>query len=103
MKEIRLTVKQREVLLEMAIKLFPEYPQIMYGRKNYPFTDYLWLCGINGNLIEEIHWFEFCYTALLPKIRITLDDLAEDNVSFGANIIDYLHYQLEVLKIKNLI
>lgn len=68
MKTIEINKEQKEKLLEMCTKLFPEYTFVEWD-----------LCGHEGNLkyyhkkwksAKFIHWFEFCLTHLLREICI---------------------------------
>lgn len=73
MKALQLTEKQKEMLLEMAKTMFPEYK---YFNLHDGVCD---LCTENTldfakiekptwNAWQRIHWFEFCITYLSDKI-----------------------------------
>jgi len=64
MKSIELTNDHRTKLLEMCVKLFPEYTDWKFGRNwdNYE----LWF--VFKRKCFEIHWFEFMMTELVEKI-----------------------------------
>ena len=72
MKPLGLTEEQKEKLLEMCNKLFPEYKfsweYDMYGRAlKQDFNDVL--CIFTKEKAFNIHWFEFCMIWLVVKLR----------------------------------
>jgi hypothetical protein len=81
MKSIELTEKQKENLLEMCNKLFPEEGKWfkilcknIYYSKNGKFPG------------KSIHWFEFCMTHLIVK-------LSEEFTKKGMSEADYTNNQ----------
>jgi len=64
-KPIELTEKHREMLLKMCNKLFPE-------NKTWRFTNPVWSPMLEfaneGDIVEQIHWFEFVVTKLFMKV-----------------------------------
>jgi hypothetical protein len=77
MKQIELTLKHREKLLEMCKELFPSSDFDMYDLVNvgesklYP---EIWIIQDNSQIFAPyIHWFEFCMTHLQRKILGVLD------------------------------
>ena len=72
MKNIEISGKQKEMLLEMCKELFPEYT--IYSADNDGFIEGEQWVG-DQNMGEDrpvnefnIHWFEFCMTHLIRKI-----------------------------------
>lgn len=75
MRSIELTQKQKDKLLEMCIKLFPDIKWEHYDtaniteKKEYP---EVWIVqGVKDDQTFCIHWFEFCSRYITSK----LDDL----------------------------
>ena len=82
MQAIELTQEQRDKLLEMCVKLFPEYKSIQFGVTQV----FLPLNGlglivnvqhilfhVNGTKYETFHWFEFCFLHVFPKVQNILN------------------------------
>lgn len=82
MKNIEITLKNRTELLEMSIKLFPEYPEIRFKKDYVLLYNKETFDNIKNQLGEEfenvllqdeecdikIHWLEFCLYYLVDKI-----------------------------------
>lgn len=101
MKTIELTQEHKSKLLEMSIKLFPEYIEIDIDiSENYDgIQDYIQLRKKYENTIF-IHWFEFCFTYLIEKLSKNLDEdySLDDLLGYNLHPIDYLYE--EFLKLK---
>ncbi len=72
LKAIELKSKHRQELLKMCKTLFPITTKEYYGIYDdlAHANDHLCLCKkSNDDIIWSIHWFEFCMTNLLVKIR----------------------------------
>jgi len=74
MTPIELTQDQKDKLLEMAVKLFPEsefsWEYDMYGRVlKSDFNNVFAIYDKNSESHFNIHWFEFCVVKLYPKIQ----------------------------------
>ena len=73
MKHIKLTEEQQSKLLEMCKVLFPEYDEIeLEIEPQYDGSDGFVQLTLdkNKNLdFINIHWFEFCMTHLVTKLR----------------------------------
>ena len=83
MKNIEINNKQKENLLEMCKKLFPEYPDLQFGvKEKHNWSKEYLVFGLTGNE-PIIHWFEFCMTHLANKM-IELGELPNFN-----NKLDY--------------
>ena len=104
MKNIELSEKQKENLLEMCKVLFPEY--VIYPADNDGFIEGEQWVG-DQNMGEDrpvnefnIHWFEFCMTHLYSKI-IKGDYATQYQTSgmiFYKHPIDYLYEEFKKLK-----
>lgn len=73
MKNIELTEDHKSKLLEMCKKLFPEYTEIYLGINDYDDNFDGFICfqktiPLISNIIESVHWFEFCMTHLIVKL-----------------------------------
>lgn len=106
MKPIELTEKQKEQLLEMCKKLFPEYKHFGFvndfsdeGIMEYHNNDW--------NKMKLVHWFEFTTKRLAPNLFVkkynpkendfefyVTDDMttfAENCIVYDKHPIDYLY------------
>ena len=104
MDSLELSKEQRSHLLEMCRILFPEYNEIIFGMKNYPHTDYVWMYDQSGCFFE-IHWFELCCTHLFMKILVLPNgyESIEDYISMNSRFIsghpvDYLYEKFKELQ-----
>ena len=73
MKNIEINEKQKENLLEMCEKLFPEYTLAKQPiMSNMIVFDNSWFNGQGNNIVHtkfiSIHWFEFCCKKLAFQI-----------------------------------
>ena len=86
MKNIEINNKQKENLLEMCEKLFPEYLLIDIHKNGLLV---LWEELPPSRKWNEIHWFEFGMTHLVKKISILEDSKLgdDDSDSIHMNII----------------
>ena len=97
MKNIEISEKQKEMLLEMCKELFPKY--VIYPADNDGFIEgEQWVgdqhMGEDRPVNEfNIHWFEFCMTHLSTKIFIHDESLNEFLLTFNVNKhpVDYLY------------
>lgn len=97
MKALQLTKEQRDKLLEMCRKLFPEYPiismsagYIMLQTERRPATKK------NGNW--SCHWFEFCFYHIIPKLNLKVlwtNNIYEDVFIQALHPIDYLYTEFK--------
>jgi len=102
MKNIELTEKHKSKLLEICKVLFPEYTNIYTGQNNYDDKFDGYICfektiPLISNIINEIHWFEFCVTKLAPKICKS-DGIAFSFSDGEYNPINFLYEEFEKLK-----
>ena len=66
MKPIQLTQEHKVKLLEMCNVLFPENKTWRFDQNSYTkILEY----SIEGNIVKYIHWFEFCMTHLVGKVK----------------------------------
>lgn len=79
MKNITVSQEQKEMLIEMCKRLFPEYTSIRWGRSFE--SDHLWFDSIPNPIPGpiEIHWFELCMTHLPEKLMTILKKIIDDN------------------------
>jgi hypothetical protein len=79
MKNIPVSLIQRDKLIEMCIRLFPEYTSIRWGRSFE--SDYLWFDSIPNPKPGpvEIHWFELSITHLPEKLMKILKKIVSEN------------------------
>lgn len=85
MKTTPLSIEQKQMLIEMCVRLFPEYTSIRWG-KSYE-SDHLWFDSI-PNLKPgplEIHWFELCVTHLPEKLMDTLKKVMDSAQNLEGN------------------
>jgi len=82
MENIEITLEERNRLLEMSIKLFPEYPEIRFKKDYILLYNKETFDNIKNQLGEEfenillqdeesdvkIHWLEFCLYYLVDKV-----------------------------------
>lgn len=112
MKPIKLTEKQKDNLIEMCNKLFPEYTGIDirdYNDECFPISKqdapciFFW----TNRKYEVFHWFEFCYTELAYKILDSennskyVDDCTEVDLFTGfctIHPIDFLYKEFKKIK-----
>lgn len=108
MKQLQLTQTQKDNLLEMCNKLFPEtkwhfweseqedYPEGMLG-----YNSFATLGGpVKPSL--EIHWFEFCYTYLLERLNEEGDFYNNPDYENGLEISGHpIYYLYEKFKLLN--
>lgn len=65
MNPIELSKEQKDKLLEMCKKLFPDNATWRFDQNTYPrFLEY----SDKGNIAKRMHWFEFCINILLREI-----------------------------------
>ena len=125
MKNIELTKEHKSKLLEMCIKLFPEYQWDFHHHddnkldKKKPYENFLpgfifgWKKYENGEISEYyhdaeifIHWFEFCMTHLSDKLASLKEESRLDIIKAAdfyernehKHLVNYLYE--EFLKIK---
>lgn len=99
MKNIEISEKQKEMLLEMCKELFPKYKTIVFTEDHKQFED-----GEDNNILlffsgkteiaPSIHWFEFCIIHLLPKFNFEPDILLNSELK-NKHIIDYLYKEFK--------
>ena len=100
MKNIEINNKQKENLLEMCKKLFPEYPDLQFGvKEKHNWSKEYLVFGLTGNE-PIIHWFEFCMTHLANKVFIQDESLNDFLLTFNISKhpIDYLYEEFKKLK-----
>jgi hypothetical protein len=108
MKPIELTQEHKSKLLEMCNKLFPQYQEIdIEIEDNYEGTqDYVQLIK-KCKITIYIHWFEFCMTHLVKKLKVRpslLENRAWSTLELtGSKFrlnhpIDYLYEEFKKLK-----
>jgi hypothetical protein len=66
METIKLTLDQKKKLIEMCNKLFPKFSWGNSFEKR-SFDNELVFCDSEGCV--SIHWFEFCMTHLIPRLK----------------------------------
>ncbi len=113
MKSIDINKKQKEMLLEMCNKLFPEYKEIILEiEDNYEGSkDFIQFTKINPNYGDTIyiHWFEFCWTLLNKILESNLSPIKDSETikEFGLicfnqfeslHPVDYLYEEFKKLK-----
>lgn len=95
MEPIKLSIEQKEKLLEMCNKLFPKegiwikiLDEDIYYSKNGKFPGF------------KIHWFEFCYEHLLSRLNLSVYRYTRFKQEMGnIHIIDYLYEEFKKLKL----
>jgi len=117
MKAIELTQYQKDKLMEMIEKLFPEYsgksgsisleiPFVSYGNKYERMNgNHCFVMGFkdyNDNLADPdlyIHWFEFCIKHLILKLSDSIQSTVDLRMLFCEfpNPVDYLYAHFEKL------
>jgi len=111
MKPLKLTELQKKKILEMCVKLYPEYEASI--PKSALFTEGTIKLGkIKGSYLNAykiclfFHWFEFCAKHLAPKIQSKLPliykvqndiDLSE-NVLYDKDPIFRIYQEFKKLK-----
>jgi len=102
MKNIELTEDHKSKLLEMCKKLFPEYTEIYLGINDYDdnFDGFIYFqktIPLISNIIESVHWFEFCMTHLCEKIFVDDESLNDYLLTFNVDkhLIDYLYEEFK--------
>lgn len=91
MKPITLTKQQEKKLLEMAKALFPE-------NQTWRFTGNILEYSIKGNLVQYIHWFEFCIFHLVEKLSKAYGE-AFYEMYYNHHPVDYLYSEFKKLKL----
>jgi hypothetical protein len=100
-----LSEEQELKLIEMSLKLFPEYKSIdfvgtcdlclegtMRFSQHYNPTD-------NWNNWILIHWFEFCMIYLIEKIGLKMYNYTRYQIENGKiHLVDYLYEEFKNLK-----
>lgn len=76
MNQLGLTESHVKKLLEMTVKLFPEYKDCSL-RQVGGNGNYILLENKPGPAYVNIHWFEFCMTYLVEKLSYLLDEWEE--------------------------
>lgn len=69
MIDLKLSTKQKANLLEMCNTLFPEYKEIVLTKHNTLRFGYKEDIGKKWIANMSIHWFEFCFTKIFPRIH----------------------------------
>lgn len=110
MQSLDLSKEQKDKLVEMCIKLFPEYKHIQLADGSCDFclpSTLLLSTNIEPrhNSWILIHWFEFCLTHLFNKLMVMPNgyESIEDYISVNSYFIfghpvDYLYYEFKKLK-----
>lgn len=103
MNAIQLTREQREKLLEMCKKLFPEYSKFWFS-VTIGHNFILEASIPNSKILVpalQMHWFEFCMTYLVNKMgksTAALYRILEEEET-GTHPIDYLYSEFKKLKL----
>lgn len=114
MRCIKLTEKQKEILLEMCQTLFPEYETIRLDVPEELNNNHIFIIGFfQGNdYIPNcdlyVHWFEFCHTFLIARLSQINPKTDHDYEMLLSNcyindrkhIIDYLYKEFKKIKTK---
>lgn len=114
MKSIELTDDHKSKLLKMCKVLFPEYTEIYLGIDDYDDNFDGFICfqktiPLISNIIESVHWFEFCITKLSVKILCQNKNIINSSysknyflqnkiINSDEHIVNYLYKEFKKLK-----
>lgn len=101
MKEIKLTKKQQEKLMEMTRALFPKYDKVdtlfEIGEEYSDISkEYIAFEQYPMGIVSAIHWFEFCLNYLVNALYENEDykDSSEYNVNLHVDLtLSMLNYK----------
>lgn len=99
MNSLSLTEEQRKKLLEMCVKLFPEYSNIYISSGLGILEGTITFISNNKlNTAINIYWFEFCILKLSAKLFIKGNmniALFLENTLNGVHPVDYLYKEFK--------